>query len=256
VAAEDGGADTPDRRTPPVLQARLRPGTPDAGERLPGARPLDPRDWLVVDEAFAGQMALRDALVGERRAEVIALDVAARDAAAELLEVVLGELAANSLYAVGGEAVRRPDGVTAAVDRADPMGTLGRLVAEDLCLLQKRGAEHVLTGAVLCFPSRWVLAEKFGRPLTRIHRPVAPYDDGIARRVERLFAGLRPGRPLWRANLVRHRDPALFQPVPEMQKDREETANAGYLRSERQCLLRLPGTGAVVFSIHTTLVRA
>jgi hypothetical protein len=101
-----------------------------------------------------------------------------------------------------------------------------------------------------------VLAEKFLRPLLRIHAPVAPYDDDVARRVQRLFGGVRVGRPLWRANLVRHRDPALFQPVGETAKDRKEVGDEPYLRSERQCILRLPRTGAVVFSIHTTLVRA
>jgi hypothetical protein len=28
----------------------------------------------------------------------------------------------------------------------------------------------------------------------------------------------------------------------------------GYLRSERQCLVRLPRTGAVIFTIHTCVV--
>jgi hypothetical protein len=240
---------------PPVLQTRLRPDTPRPGEKLPGARPLDLREWLVVDDAFAGQMALRDALIARRRGEVLALDPEAGDAARELLDVVLGRIAANPLYRMGA-AVRRPDGVVVDLDRNDPMVTAGRLVAEDLCLLDKRDVEHVLVAAVLCFPSRWRLDEKIGRPLTRIHRPVAPYDGEVARRVQRLFDGLRPERPLWRANLVRHRDPALFQPVSETEKDRGEAADAGYLRSERQCLLRLPVTGAVVFSIHTTLVRA
>lgn len=223
--------------------------------RLPGTRPLDPADWLVTDEAHAGQMALRDELVRNRRDEVIALDEAARAAAQELLALILEALSVRPAYAVGAR-VRRPDGTEVAPDRTDPLGTLGRVVQEDFCLLEKRGDEHVLTGAVLCFPSRWLLAEKFLRPLVRIHAPVAPYDEDVARRVQRLFDGVRPGRPLWRANLVRHRDPALFQPVSETAKEREQVGDEPYLRSERQCILRLPVTGAVVFSIHTTVIRA
>jgi hypothetical protein len=239
----------------PILQNALRPGTREALGRLPGTRPLDPADWLITDEAHSAQMAPRDRLIAGRRSDVIALDAAARPAAEELLDAVLEALRARPDYAVG-EVTRRPDGVEVPCDRADPLATVGRLVQEDFCIMQKRGAEHVLTGAVLCFPSRWVLAEKFLRPLVRIHAPVEPYDDEIARRVQRLFDGVRPGRPLWRVNLVRHRDPALFQPVSETSKERREAEEAPYLRSERQCILRLPQTGAVVFSIHTTVVAA
>ena len=42
--------------------------------RLPGIQPLAPGDWLRVDEAFAGQMALRDRLITTRRDEVLALE--------------------------------------------------------------------------------------------------------------------------------------------------------------------------------------
>jgi hypothetical protein len=48
----------------------------------------------------------------------------------------------------------------------------------------------------------------------------------------------------------------LFQPVSETAKERREIGDEPYLRSERQCILRLPETGAVVFSIHTTVIRA
>ena len=66
--------------------------------------------------------------------------------------------------------------MTVAIDRGDPMGTLGHLVQEDLCLMEKRGEEHVLTAAVLCFPASWRLADKIGRPLEAIHVPVPEYD--------------------------------------------------------------------------------
>ena len=42
-------------------------------------------------------------------------------------------------YVISAKEVRRPDGVSVAIDRDDPMGTLGHLVQEDLCLLEKRG---------------------------------------------------------------------------------------------------------------------
>ena len=77
----------------------------------------------------------------------------------------------------------------------------------------------------------------------------------MARRVQRLFDAIRPGRPLWRANAHFYDDPALFSPRSERDPRTPVRHPAPYVRSERQCLLRLPDSGAVLFSIHTYLVR-
>ena len=241
-----------------ILQKTI-PYAPFGGPRLPGVSPLDPGEWLLVDDAYGAQMALRDDLLARARGSVLALDPAALPAAQELFDTVLAHLARRPDFDLGAREIRRPDGQTVRLDRDDPLGTLGQLVQEDLCLLQKPpgAAEHVLTGAVLCFPASWTLAQKFMRPLIRIHRPVAEYDPDLARRVQRLFDGVRPGRPLWRRNALWYTDPSLHQPRPEGAARPDPPPGAPrYLRSERQCLWRLPDSGAVVFSIHTYVLSA
>ena len=240
----------------PILHSRL-PQDMAAPRALPGTAPLDMAGWPVVDEAYAAQMAERARLIAARREDVHALLPAARPAAEELLALVVAQLAARPElgFAGDGSGLRCPDGRQVVPDPGAPLITLGHLLQEDLCILQKRGDSHVLTGAILCFPASWTLAEKIGRPLRRIHDPVASYDDNIARRVQRMFDGLRAGRPLWRSNLLRFADPALYQPRPEAHpRPPPDRGQAGYLRAERQSLLRLPETGAVVFSIHTYVV--
>lgn len=238
----------------PILQTRLG-YDPTHHKPLPGIAPMDPADWIIVDDAHAPQMAERARLLAERRDKVIAMDEGARPAASELLDTVLEVLAARADHAVGAGQVRRPDGVTVAIDRDDPMGTLGHLVQQDLCLMEKRGDEHVLTAAVLCFPASWTLEEKFLRPLIGIHLPVASYDATMARRVQRLFDGVQVGRPLWRFNALWYIDPALHQPRRENDRRPERGAqSADYLRTERQSLVRLPQSGAVVFGIHTSVL--
>ena len=244
-----------------VTAAILQPGIPAAqaaaaGLRLPQVAPVAPGDWLRVDAAYAAQLAEKARLITERRADVIAVLPGAEDSVAELLETVLEELARRRDFAVADERVTRPDGVEVAVDRGDPFLTLSQLVQEDFCIHDRQGEEHVLTAALLCFPAAWTLAEKIGRPLGHIHRPVARYDAEVARRVQRMFDMVRPGQPLWRANLLRYDDPALFQPHTEARPRPVGRPDSPYLRSERQVILRLPATGAVVFSIHTTLCRA
>ncbi|MEX0367568.1 MAG: DUF3445 domain-containing protein [Ruegeria sp.] len=232
-----------------ILQKSI-PYDPLIARPLPGIQPISMEDWLHRDDAFAAQMARRAELLAGQRDEVLAMDAAARPAALELLELVLAQV-----YPGARERVLRSDGVEVKIDRDRPLDTLCLLVQEDFCILQKRGDEHVLTGAILCFPASWTLSEKFMRPLIAIHMPVAGYDVDVARRVQRLFDGVQPGRPLWRYNALWYPDPELHQPrsvlAPRPASDR---VDARYLRSERQSLLRLPQSRAVVFSIHTYLL--
>ncbi|MFY0311410.1 DUF3445 domain-containing protein [Leisingera sp. D0M16] len=237
-----------------ILQKTI-PYNPLVERKLPGIQPLAPDGWLTVDDAYAGQMAERERLLAARRDEVLRLDASAMAAAQELLQMALEVMDPKA-----EDTVLRPDGVRAAVDREDPLGTLGRIAQQDFCILQRPdGAEeHVLTGAVLCFPASWTLAEKFLQPLTGIHVPVDSYGAGIAARVQRLFDGVQAGRPLWRFNALWYQDPALFQPRSQnAPRLKPHGGRAEYLRSEKQVIMRLPQTRAVVFAIHThVLARA
>jgi hypothetical protein len=239
-----------------VLHSHLpfAPWVDSRTRRLPGILPLEMSDWLRVDEAYAGQMRLRDDLIAARPGDVIGHTAQAAAAVAELYDFTLVHLPEE--FSRVGDRITRPDGVTVTLDPALPLATLGRLVQQDLCLVQEgEGGEHLLTAAVLCFPAGWTLAEKLGRPMMRIHQPVAKYTEEVGRRVQRLLDAVRPETPLWRANahLSRAR---LFNPLPEdAPKDTSDQGEMPYVRSERQCLLRLPRSRAVLFSIHTYLVR-
>jgi len=226
-----------------------------ATRALPGIQP-ETGPWLRVDEAYGAQMARRLDILAQHGPEVLYLDPDARPAAEELLGTVLDELPALG-FDVDGDAVRCPDARMVKVDRSHPMATLGALCQNDFVLMEKRGAEHVLTAAVLCFPASWRLLEKAGRPLTDIHVPVAEYTEPLARRVQRLFDGVQVGRPLWRFNQLWYQDPELYQP-----RSRSEPRRVGaglktgpFYRTERQTILRLPETRACVFAIHTLVLR-
>lgn len=218
--------------------------------RLPGVLPLTDGTWISVDEAYAGQMAERDRLIATQPEAVHAMTEAARPAADELYRLILARLAETEGYRVGAAEVRRPDGVVVPLDPELPLLTLGRLVQEDLCLMERQGEEYILSGAVLCFPASWALDQKIGRGLIGIHAPVAHYSEDLARRVARMFDLIREGQPLFRMNALVYTDPTLHQPRREGDP-RVDRRGGRYLRSERQCLLRLPESRAVLFSIHT-----
>jgi dimethylamine monooxygenase subunit A len=241
----------------PILQDRLPhlawmdPRT----RRLPGILPVEGRDWLRLDEAYAPQMALRDRLIAAQPEVVHALLAEGKPAAKELYTAILDWLAQAPGFTFAADAVLRPDGMEVPLDPERPLLTLGRLVQEDLCLMENTGQDYCLTGGMLCFPASWTLQQKLGRPLTGIHENVPVYDQDIARRVARLFDAIRPGQPLWRMNYLTYDDFVLHQPRREGEKRPRPTDHV-FVRSERQCLLRLPVTKAVVFTIHTYVVDA
>ena len=224
--------------------------------KLPGTRPISPDEWIICDDAFSQQMALRDELIKTRRDKVLAISDQAYEAAVELSKMAL-EFSIKSLgYQKSNDEVIRPDEVSLKIDLSNPMKFLGRLVQNDFCILQKVGEEHVLTAASLCFPASWSLEEKFLKPLIDIHIPVKEYNEEIAKRVQRLFDGLQVSRPVWRFNALYYEEPDLFQPRSVNQPRKKPAPNqVNYFRSERQTLIKLPETRAIVFGIHTFVIK-
>ena len=220
--------------------------------RLPGVQPLALEDWLLIDEAFAPQMAYRDWLLEHERDVVCQQTPQADSAAQELCELITAECG----FSTDGHIITRPDGIQIDLTRDAALVTAARLTQMDLCILQDAGDAHVLTAGVMCFPSSWRLTEKMGRSLMSIHSPVAEYDARIAISVQRMFKAIRMEQPLWRANFLIYTDPDLHQPRREGVPKPIKSAAPSYIRVERQSFRRLPKTGAVVFGIHTSIIEA
>lgn len=227
-----------------------------------GLLACDPDEMIMIDTLYPQEMALRRGLLVDQRSEVLAALPEAEDACSELLET-LADLLPRRYPAWfvrdGGQLDNRLTGESwdlgatglAALELA------GRLVQEDLCILQMREAGPILTAGVLCFPSGWRLVEKLGLPLGEVHGPVPIYPDRLARPVDRLIATLKSGRMVERVNWTVLDAPDLFRPGGHFRRKRNENVtaeNAGetlFLRVERQTLRRLPRSEAVVFGIRT-----
>lgn len=222
-----------------------------AAARLPSMSPVE-GPWLLMDETYGAQMAERRRLMGLRPNDVYAQLPQGLPASRSCLEDVLIALPAG--FARLGDRVTCPDGHQTILDWDAPLWSLGQIIQQDVCILEKTEDEHVLTGAMLCFPASWTLAQKIGNPLIGIHRPVAEYDAGVAVRVQRLFDGVQRERPIWRANHLHYDDPTLFQPRLEDDPRPVGTAGARFTRSERQTVLRLKAHHAVAFVIHTVVI--
>jgi dimethylamine monooxygenase subunit A len=225
-----------------------------------GLHALAPGDWLEVGPDVEHQMAERRRLLAERPAEVLAALPESIPGQHELYALVqehLPERFPDRWQRTGAALVNQATGERFPCDPAEPLAALGRMVQEDFCLMQASPAGYRLTGAILCFPAHWRLADKLGRPLDAIHEPVPGFDLRLARPVDRFFASLQVPRPVWRVNWSLVDTPELFRPPEHRVRPKNiDAARAGdqlWLRVERQTLRRLPASGAVVFGIRTYL---
>tara|TARA_R110002110_G_scaffold91264_2_gene237429 strand:+ start:48345 stop:49163 length:819 start_codon:yes stop_codon:yes gene_type:complete len=121
-------------------------------------------------------------------------------------------------------------------------------VADDLVIMQADGDDYRLTAASLCSPSHWRLTDKFAHKLSEIHDPIPGFHDELTPRIKRFMGHLRAQHPVIRFNWSLQASEALQQD-PEEEPDVTE-ATALFYRTERQSLLRLPQTGAIVFTIR------
>lgn len=235
---------------PEILQTSLplHPWDNPRTANMPGVNMLDWDNWVLVDEAYRDQMALKERLLTEIPGAVLADGADA--ATSEHLDLVLERLKTTAGYEVGEGEVRCPDGRVVPTG-GSPLLVAARLLQQDICIMERRGAEFVLAAAALCFPSNWRLSEKLNKPMTVIHEPVPKYSDQIARVVGLMFDKMRPDRPMWRMNFLLYANAELHQP------NRLERANletGRFIRCERQTLIKLPETGAIAFGIHTYVV--
>lgn len=228
-----------------------------------GLNTLDLDDWIQIDGNYRQEIDERLSLLGGRHDEVFAALPETEAMGAELLALLVEHLPRRfpERFRLDGDVLvdlidgrRHP-----LTGDLHPLDLAGRLVQEDLCLMAAAGQGELyrLVAASLCFPSRWRLADKVGRPMREIHGPTPFFNDKLLAPVERFFNVLTADRPMVRTNWSIHDDPALFQPAGHGDRpvDPPITAeNVGdrlFLRSERQTLRRLPQTGVILFTIRT-----
>jgi dimethylamine monooxygenase subunit A len=239
-----------------------------------GTRALGDRPFLEVDPArYLGEMALKEALLADDHAAHARALPGSAAAQWETVEQVLPRLARDASaafsLAVEGERWqwtnhRRGETTTFRLGEPGdlpwaPLDWLGRQVQEDLLLLDGAAPGTPLIAGHLCFPAGWCLADTLGRSFLTIHDPVPGFRAEIGRSADLLMQRLKPGHPVervnWSITVTDQLDLAPWtRPRWEHLRAGITPANAGercYLRVERQTLLRLPRTRAILFAIHT-----
>ena len=230
-----------------------------------GLTAIDARDWIQLGPDAREQLVEKRRLLAAQHDAVFAALPGTEEAGAEVVDLLFDHLPRRfptdyprmdhmiALAATGELIARRHPAL-------HPLDVAGRLVPEDLCLMRAEAdGAHRLVAASLCFPSRWSLAAKLGRPVAEIHAPVPEYGAKLARPVDRFFAALAGGRIVQRFNWTIHDRPDLFQPSGGPRRAHEvprgRYGERLFLRVERQTLRRLERSGDVLFTIRTHRAR-
>ena len=200
-----------------------------------GIKATELSNWLRNRPEDAPILALRAELITHRRHDVIALLSAAEAGVSEL-----------------GVYLSARDGFALPAAPAEILTTLGQAYAEDICVLTPHGDQYVLSGAALCFPNRWRLTDKAGKPILAVHAPVPEYADKLSSQVDFFLGRLRPGRCFTRSNWGLVSTATLHLPDPVAPVNPATDSNF-YMRTEDQSFVKLPESGAVIFTIRTTV---
>ena len=180
------------------------------GQIKMGIKVLDPADWIEPDEFYAPHLLEKERLLDARHGDVFAALPGSEDAQKEVLTRLTDYMTGcwPDLVEADDHEIRvKPTGRSYPWSRGGgsteplaPLDLAGRLVQEDLCVMEKHDDGYRLVAASLCFPSRWRLADKVGKPMAQIHGPVPSYAEKLRRPVDRLFDRLEAGKPVWRIN--------------------------------------------------------
>lgn len=223
---------------------------------------LDPKHWIEIDEHFAEELALKDRLLNSHYSEVFACLPGTQTSQQEVLDLLL-----EHLVDYFPQHYRRDNQTIENITTGQvwhiadfetvPLDLAGRLVQEDLLLMQPSCEGYRLVAASLCFPLRWRLREKLGRALAQIHTPVPGYEEKLACPVDSFFNRLKSSHPVWRLNWSIVNSPERFLAPEKEQPNWHSTINsqnAGerlFLRVERQTLRRLNVSSDILFTIRT-----
>jgi dimethylamine monooxygenase subunit A len=218
---------------------------PSSFRHTVGVRAVDPATWLRPgpddDPLRKWRCAVLD-LTGQATFRVLPGHEQAQAAVLDLVTAAVGR-------GPGGQADARREGLELA----------GRMVVEDLCLVDVSGPAPVLVGASLVMPNRWRLADKIGRDLMAVHGPVPGYAQDVGAATDHLMRRLGGDRVMARSNWAITDQPDLFQPAASSRVERArpevrtaaDAAQGLFVRVEYQTVRAVPGVPAVLFTIRT-----
>lgn len=236
-----------------------------------GLKQLDLTNWIEIDDTFDFQLAEKRRIYDEYADTVFVAESGTEDAQTEVLALLTEHLPARFPERYRRDEERLTVAGHPELDGLDaldmpPLHKASLLIQEDLILMRRGEEGWRLAAGSLCFPSSWLLTEKFGKPMSGIHEPVPGFGPGTrnAGLIDRMFDRLQIVQPVERFNWSIQSGDALYHPLSNAGRiDRAtgrpmrfpdiDAAARAFIRVERQTLRKLPGSGDILFTIRIYL---
>ena len=216
-----------------------------------GLEQLTPSQWMLVDEDATAFLSHKLEQQKKRPAQIYQTLPASQDAQSEFSSLLEAHLIADHRFQrTDTDKLINPQFGIEWKGLERDLWSASLWIQEDICLLEKIRNEYILTAASVCSPSNWDMPSKIGKPVSEIHKPVPGYKNQMSDKVDRLIRNLKPEKPLKRFNwsIQPHGD-LYWKTDAGVKEERQQK----HWRVERQTLLRLPSTNAIVFGIRVFL---
>lgn len=246
----------------------------------PAFQPTEAGGWgdviVDVDEHYAAELAARAEILAadpDRSITLPHMEAAAWDAVLFTLQGFADARPDVARIAFDGDRVRWENDLLdlkleftvgdASTLPADPLTWLCSQVQEDICLLDQREGHLWLDAGLVTFAADWSLAFDIGMSFLEFHGPVPRvHEAGIMPAAEQFLMRLTPEQAYRRTNWTLTIDRRLDVSTEEYEvwgKDRrlltqDEVGDRVHLRVEVQHLVRLPVSGAVMFTIRSSML--
>ncbi|MCJ1461413.1 hypothetical protein MMC07_000010 [Pseudocyphellaria aurata] len=231
--------------------------------------------WLAVDDQYRIEHHMRSTLLDHRKSQVLQCRPGSEVACKEVLDLVVDYLTRtyptqfrHQACATGGDLVEvvatgEVFRINAPFDGLAPLEVAARLAMEDFNILIKgEDNVHYLEASATLFPVGWSVSDRIGWSLARLHSMVPRWQEKIGQAVERFFSRISPASPMERSNFfVQVTEPTqslqdlLCQLEPLEGNPKPTRPDDVIFRWERQIFQRLPQSGAVLFSVKTSLTK-
>ncbi|WP_394693150.1 heme-dependent oxidative N-demethylase subunit alpha family protein [Hyphobacterium sp.] len=164
--------------------------------------------------------------------------------------------------AAEAEALERIEAATGQrrSDRDEPaLIAAGRLVSDDLVVMENAGEGWVATSLLLAQPTFFSLDDSFNRELYQLHDPVPNGSPSLAGKIARVFDRMPAGEVFERFNWTVQLGMERHWPHGSAMREQLKTTPPSAaiddlaLRVERQTLVRLEATNAILFCIRISL---
>lgn len=242
--------------------AEYYPFNGDRGRLRLGLRPIKISEWIQYEEDYSQRIREKKELIAAEHKRVLDTLNDSLVAQQELLSLLIEHLQhyhADRFEINNIQISSLADNETyTKSDYEDcPLELASYLIPDDICILEKTKNDFRLVAASVCAPTWWELSEKIGKPLSKIHSPIANLEEKIGRMIRHFLQNLTSDDCYQRSNWFLSTRPDLCV-FPDGFNMYEELSNLNienidrqlYLRCERQSFRKLKNTGYIVFTIN------